>query len=112
MTFCIAIVIWFGGWAVRTRLDVLKSMNYVEYENTLYVLMCLTVLFGCGLTVRKSKGRIERPDVNKKVKTSAQKTVDLDPINKRLDVLEEKVADIHVVITFLKNLKEKNGEPS
>lgn len=110
ITFCIAIVIWFVGWAVRTKLHVWETINKAEYENTVYVLMFLAVLFGSGLTVRKSKTRLERPDMNNTLTAPPQKSVDLGPINKRLDVLDQQVADLHVVIKFLKNLKEKEGE--
>jgi len=103
-------LIWFGGWAVWTQFHLWDTMNNVEYENALYVLMFLTVVFGSGLTLRKSKTPIERPPMDKKPKLTDQNPVDLGPINKRLDELAGKVADIHMTMKFLKNSKEKDGE--
>jgi len=113
ITFCVVMLIWFGGWAVWKQFKLWDTMTHVEYQNTLYVVMALAVVMGGGLTMRKSKTPLERPETQtKKVKVPAQNPVDLGPINKRLDELDEKVADLHVVLTFLKKGKEKDGEKS
>lgn len=110
ITFCVVILIWFGGWVVWTQFHVWDTMQNVEYQNTLYVLMFLTVLMGSGLTI-KHRVRVERPDAHvEKLEVPVQKSVDLGPINKRLDELSKKVADIHMTMKFLKKVKEKNGE--
>lgn len=112
ITFCAVILIWFVGWAVWTDFHLWDTIPNVEYKNTLYVLIFLTVLMGGGLTMRKSKGPIVRQDVASEIMRDreAQNPLDLGPIIKRLDILDEKVADLHVVMKFLKNVKEKNGE--
>lgn len=110
ITFCVLGLVWFGGWAVWTQFQLWDTMTNVEYENTLYVLMFLTVIFGSGLTMRKSKVPPIGPQTEdiEKVKPD-QNPVDLGPITKRVHTLEEKVADLHVVLTFLKKGKEKDG---
>lgn len=108
--FCVVMLIWFGGWAVWTQFQLWDTMTNVEYQNTLYVVMALTVVMAGGLTLRKSKTPMERPDMNKKVEAPAQNPVDLAPVYKRLDEMEEKVADIYTIMKFLKKGKEKDGE--
>lgn len=110
ITFCVVTLIWFGGWAVWTQFHLWDTMKNFEYENTLFVLMILTVLLGGGLTYRKSKTAMARPDINKKLEAPVQNPVDLAPLNKRLDELDAKVADLHMVLKFLKKGKEKDGE--
>lgn len=112
ITFAIVGLIWFGGWAVWTQFHLWDSMKNFEYENMLFVLMFLTVLMGSGLVLRLRKAPMQRQDVEHTltVQDPSQNPVDLASVSKRLDELSEKVADIHMTIKFLKNVKEKNGE--
>lgn len=111
ITFCVVMLIWFGGWAVWKHFQLWDTMTHIEYQNTLYVVMALAVVMAGGVTMRKSKTPKKRPErQTKKVELSAQNPVDLGPINKRLDELAEKVADIHMAMKFMTEVKEKNGE--
>ena len=112
--FSVVMLIWFGGWAVWTQFHLWDSMNNVEYQNTLYVLMFLAVLMGCGLVLRKRKVPMQRQDIDHTltVQDPSQNPVDLVTLNKRVDELSEKVGDMHMTMDFLKKVKEKNGENS
>lgn len=107
ITLTLTLTIWFVGWLVWNQFKLWDTMQNPEYRNTLYVLMFLTVLMGSGVTLRKSKV-LEKPDAHvEKLEVPVQKSVDLGPINKRLDEIAEKVADIHTIMKFLKKVKEK-----
>jgi len=112
ITFCVVAIIWFGGWAVWTQFQLSDTMTNSEYENTLFVVMALTVIMAGGLTFRKSKVPMQRHEIEHTltVQDPSQNPVDLAPLNKRIDELAEKVADIHSIMKFLKNVKEKKGE--
>jgi len=112
ITFALVGLIWFGGWAVWTHFQLWDTMTNVEYENTLYVVIALTVVMAGGLTMRKSKVPETASQIDQHLKQlkTAQNPVDLGPINKRVDELADKVADLHVVLTFVKKGKEKAGE--
>lgn len=112
LTLSLIGLVWFGGWAVWTHFQLWDIMTNVDYENTLFVVIALTFVIGIGLTLKKRKVPVQRQRLEdtKPLKKEAPNPVDLGPINKRLDEISKKVADIHMTMNFLKNVKEKEGE--
>lgn len=112
ITFCVVMLIWFGGWAVWDQFHLWDTMQNVEYENTLFVVIALSFVMGIGLSLKKGKVGIQAPEIehHMTVQNPVQDPLELGSVNKRLDDMADKVADIHSMMKFLKNVKEKKGE--
>lgn len=80
-----------------------------EYQTTLYVVIALVVVMAGGLTMRKSKVPLQKQEIEHTltVNDPPQNPLDLGPVYKRLDQIEEKLADVHMKWKFLRNLEEK-----
>ena len=104
-TILVMLAIWWVGWQVWGWACLWNLMVNTEYQTTLMVLMGLTLLSGVGLSIKKPILKLPKS----KARAKAHDPVDLGPINKRVDELSEKVADMHSMMKFLKNVKEKNG---
>ena len=109
ITFALVGLIWFGGWDIWTRFELWETMPETEYHTTLYVVIAVVVVMAGGLTMRYSKVPLQRQEVEHSltVNDPPQGPVDLGPIHKRLDKITEKLADVHMVMKFLKNVEEK-----
>jgi len=112
LTVAIMGLVWFGGWAVWEYFQLWDTMTNTEYENTLAVVMVLSLIVGGGLTLKKRKVPMqrERLEESKPLENQAPNSVDLEPVMKQLKENSEKLADIHSIMKFLKKVKEKEGE--
>jgi len=111
ITFCVVILIWYGGWAVWTQFQLWDTMKNFEYENTLFIVMALVLVMGLGLTMKHRKGLYPRQDVEHSliIENPEPNPYDLEPIKKQLKENAEKLADIHTIMKFLQKAKQKES---
>lgn len=109
VSFFVAGLIWVCGWAIWDEFKLWETMQNLQYRNGLFVVMGFAIVVGIAVTLKKRKVLDMGPEIEHRLEVQhpAQNPVDLGPLTKKVDEISKKVADIHMAMTFLKNVKEK-----
>lgn len=105
-------VTWILGWGIWQSARLWDIVDFIEYQNMMYILVTLIAFMGLGFTLKHRKVPLQRRPRKRVVRKAGQNPVDLEPIEARVKELEEKMADVHAMTNFMKTMKEKEGDKS